>query len=103
MITRSNFKQECSRMRTARSLPYMGVSVLGGVSVQKGLCQGDRMWTETPQKEHGTRDPLCKEYGTRDRDPLWKEYGTRDRDPPERTWDQAARQEVTSYRDPLPP
>ena len=35
-----------------------------------------------------------------DRDP-WKKHGTRDRDPPkERTWDQAARQEVTSYREP---
>ena len=87
-------------MRTARSLPYMGVSVLGG-SVQKSLCQGDKMWTETPQKEHGTRDPLWKEYGTRDRDP--RKYMGPETDPPERTWDQAARQEVTSYRNPLPP
>ena len=31
------------------------------------------------------------------------ELGTRDRDLPERTLDQAARQEVTSYREPLPP
>ena len=36
------------------------------------------------------------------RDPFWKEHGTRDRDAPEGTWDQTARQEVTSYRDPLP-
>ena len=36
-------------------------------------------WTETPQKEHGTGR----------------------RDPREGTWDKAARQEVTSYRDPL--
>ena len=34
-----------------------------------------------------------------DRDPQ-KEHGTRDRDSLEGTWDQAARQEVTSYRDP---
>ena len=31
---------------------------------------------------------------------LPKEHGTRDRDPLEGTWDQVARQEVTSYRDP---
>ena len=49
-------------------------------------------WTETPLG----RDPL-------DRDPPKKEHGTRDRDPQERTWDQAARQEVTSYRDPPSP
>ena len=34
----------------------------------------------------------------------WKEPGTRDRDPPpEGTWDQAARQKVTSYTDHPPP
>ena len=36
--------------------------------------------------------------------PLPEEHRIRDRDPPEGTWDQAVRQEVTSYRDqPTPP
>ena len=34
--------------------------------------------------------------------PPWKEHGTRDRDPPKGSWDQTQREEVTSYRDPLP-
>ena len=34
--------------------------------------------------------------------PHQKEQGTRDRDPLEGTWDQASRQEVTSYGDPPP-
>ena len=46
--------------------------------------------------------PPPKEHGISDRDPPLKEHGTRDRDPPEGTWDQAARQEVISYRAPLP-
>ena len=38
------------------------------------------------------------------RDPPWKEHGARDRDPLEGTWDQAAKQEVISYREsPSPP
>ena len=41
---------------------------------------------------HGGRPPCRKT-------PL--EYGTRLRDPLEGTWDQAARHEVTSYKDPL--
>ena len=79
-------------------------------------------WIETPPRQR----PSQKEHGTRDRDPHrrsmgpgsetgsdimrppgyrppWKEHGTRDRDPLEGTWDQAAKQEVTSYRNPLPP
>ena len=43
--------------------------------------------------------------GVYDRDPMdkdpQKEHGINDRDPPEGTWDRAARQEVTSYRDPM--
>ena len=90
-------RMHSSRMRTAHSLPGRGGSLFGrGVSVQG--CQ----WH--PPKEHGTRDkdPPWKEHGTKDRDPPWKEHGTRDRDPLEGTWAQAAREEVTSYRDPLP-
>ena len=59
---------------------YLGVSVQGGLC-PGGLCPGISFRTETFQKEHATRD----------------------RDPPEGTWDRAARQEVTSYRNPLPP
>ena len=48
------------------------------------------------------RYPL--EMNPLDRDPLTetpqKEHGTRDREPPQGTWDQAARHEVTSHRDP---
>ena len=47
-------------------------------------------WTENPPRKNmrpGTETP-------------WKEHGARDRGPLEGTWDQAARQEVTSYRDP---
>ena len=73
-------------MRTIRSLPYrVGVSV-------RGFSVRETPWIETPVKEHGTRD----------RDPLQKEHGTRDRTPLEGTWYQAARQEVKSYREPLP-
>ena len=55
-------------------------------------------WTETPgQRPSLDRDPHCGQ-----RLP-WKEHGTRDRDPlSEGTWDQAAGQEVTSYKDPSP-
>ena len=78
-----------SRMRTARSLPYSGVSVQR-VSVQGGLCPGGLC----PGGLHpGGLCPgsLCQGK------PL-------DRDPLEGTWNQAARQEITSYRDPyLPP
>ena len=66
-------------MRTARSLPYGGGLCLGG------LCTGESLLGSPP-----TENPC-------------KEHGTRDRDPPEGIWDQAARQEVTSYRDHLPP
>ena len=45
-------------------------------------------WTETPWAEI----PWIETP--------WKEHGIRDRDPLEGRWDQAARQEVTSYRDP---
>ena len=54
-------------------------------------------WTETPPEQRSLLD----------RDPwIWtppppKEHGTKDRDPSEGIWDHAARQEVTSYRDPL--
>ena len=65
----------------------------------------DPLLTETPPD----RDPLLTETPM-DRDPPplltettpQKEHGTRDRDPLEGTWDQEARQEVTSYRDPPP-
>ena len=70
-----------------------------------GLCLGGGSLTETSLN----RDPLIREppsgqtspVGTEthlDREPQ-KEHWTRDRDPPEGTWDQTARQEVTSYRD----
>ena len=51
-----------------------------GVSVQGVSLSRSTPWTETPWKEHGTkdRDPQ-KEHGTRDRDP-WKEHGTRQPD-----------------------
>ena len=73
-------------------------------------------WTGTPLE----RDPLDRDF-PRQRPPgqrphwretpwtettwtetLWKEHGTRHRDPLEGTWDHAARQEMTSYRDPPP-
>ena len=64
----------------------------GGVSVQGVSLSRSTPWTETPWKEHGTkdRDPQ-KEHGTRDRDP-WKEHGTRQ---PDRKWHH--------NRDPSPP
>ena len=70
-------------MRPARSLPYGGGGLcLEGIcpaegSLCRGVSQGD------PRKEHETRD----------RDTPQKET------PLEGTWDQAVRQEVTSYRD----
>ena len=69
-----------SRMHTACSSPY------GGLSYRD-------LWTETPQPETSL-----------DRTPLWtetlqKEHGTIDRDLPQGAWDQAARQDMTSYRD----
>ena len=67
-----------SRMRTARYLPY------------KGLCpEGVSVWVVSVRENLQTE--TC-----------WKEHGTRDRDPLEGTWDQAARQGVTSYKDPFP-
>ena len=60
-------------MRTTRSSPYGGVLWPWGTLGQRPLR------TETPQTETpGQRPPL------------------------EGTWEQAARQEMTSYRDPLP-
>ena len=61
-------------MRTANSSLYGG----------GGVCLWGVSMTETPM----------------DKDPQ-KEHGINDRDPSEGTWDQAARQEVTSYRDPM--
>ena len=70
-------------MRNTQSSPYGG----------GGLCSGGISLTETapgqrPQKEHGTSHRDSQ-----------KEHGTSHRDPPEGTWDQAARQELPSYRD----
>ena len=77
-------------MRTTHSLLYREVSVQGGLH-PRGM--GVSVKEISPPKEHGISD----------RDPLpLKEHGTRDRDPPEGTWDQAARQEVISYRAPSP-
>ena len=67
-------------MRTARSLPYGGGGFYPGVSLT------GTPWTETPWTDPLSRDPQ-------------KEHVTRDRDLLEETWDQADRQEVTSYRD----
>ena len=82
-----NTRMHSSRMRTARSLLYQGVS--RGVSVQGSLCPGGSLSRgvsvrKTPWKEHGTRgrDPQEK-HGTRDRGPQ-KKHVTRDRDPPRR-------------------
>ena len=92
-------------MRAAHFLPGRGlcpgslcrvgsVSIfryLGGISVCGGLCLGvsvrETLQTETPWKEHGTRDrdPPRKEHGTRDRDPPWKEHWTREKYPQEGT------------------
>ena len=49
--------------------------------------------TETPLQRPPRQRPWTKNP--------WKEHGARNRDWLEGTWDQAARQEVTSYRDPL--
>ena len=105
-------------MSTARSLPY------GGCLSKVVLCQGDPQ-TETPRWNIGpeTETPW-KEHGTRDRDPLEATWDQRQRPPgsnmgPETettqevtltqrqrplewTWNQAARQEVTLYRDTPP-
>ena len=67
-----NTRMHSSRMRTAPSSPY-----------RKSLSVGETPWIETPLD----RDPP----GQR---PPWTETPIR------RTWDQAARQEVTSCRDP---
>ena len=64
------------------------VSVQGGLCLG-GLCQGDPS-TETSLE--GTWDQRQKPQ---------KEHGTRDRTTPRRNIGPAARQEVTSYRDPL--
>ena len=123
---RINTRMHSSRMRTARSLLYRGASVWGGlypggslsrgVSVRGDLCPGKSLSGRhpgrnmgphgtrgrDPQKKHGTRDRgPRKKHGTRDRGPQ-KKHVTRDRDPQKGTWDQATRQEVTSYRDPSP-
>ena len=66
-------RNHSSRMCTAHSSLYRGGSASGGCLWQRPP------WTKTPQKEHGIND----------------------RDPPEGTWDRAARQEVTSYIDPI--
>ena len=71
-----------SRMRTARYSPYTG------------LCLGVSL-TEIPLD----RDTPRRNMGPETETP-WKEHGTRDRDPLEGTWDQ--RQKGVTYRDPSP-
>ena len=75
-----------SRMRTTCCLLYGG---WGGVC-DKGP-PGQRPPRQRPrgQRPHWTENP-------------WKEHRTRDRDPIKGTWDQTAKQDVTSYRDLLP-
>ena len=80
-------------MRTTHFLLYSWGLCPGGVSIQGGLCQGT--WDQRQR-------PLLKEHGTRDRDPSWRNMGPETEIPSEGTWDQAARQEVTSYKVPLP-
>ena len=86
-------RMHSSRMRTARSLPYLWGSLSGGLP-------GQRPWTETPRTETprtetppdrdppGQRPPRTETPPDRDppdRDPM-------DRNPQtEGTWDQAAR------------
>ena len=73
-----------SRMHTASSLPY-GASLSGGPPCTD--TPGQRPpWADTPRQR-----PPWQEHGTRDSRPAW-----------EGIWDQAVRQEVTLYRDPLP-
>ena len=67
-----------SMMRATHSLPHRGLCL--GVSVQGSLFRGSVTRGVSVQKDHGIRD----------------------RFPLKTTWDQAARQEVISYRDPIP-
>ena len=80
-------------MYTTRSSLYGGVSVVGGSPWQRPP------WTETlpgqrpPGQSHSWTETPWKEHGTRDRDPLegtWEEG----------IWDQATKQEMASYRGP---
>ena len=72
-----------------------------GVFVSGCLCQGD-----LPDRDPRDRDPLDRDppdQNPLDRDPPGRNMGPgTDTPPPEGTWDQAARQEVTSYRNPPP-
>ena len=98
LIQTVSTRMHSTRMCTVRSLLYRGtlcprgspsrrwVSLSSG-SLSRGLCQGS----------------LCPGTWEQRQRPPWKEHGTRDRNPPEGKWDQAARHEVASYRDPLPP
>ena len=54
-------------------------------------------WTQTETPQTQMKIPWTQTETPR---PWWKEHGMRDRDPLGGTWDQAPRQEVTSYRDP---
>ena len=90
-------KKHSSRMRTVRSSPYGR-----GGSFVRGLCQGDS-WTETPrQRSPRQRPPRHRPYPWTETPPPRRNMGPGTETPTDGTWGQAVRQEVTSYRDPLP-
>ena len=106
--TNRKTRMHSSRMRTIRSSPYGG-SLSGRpqtetsqtkTTLDRDLPPGQRSpWTKIPQQwPHGHRPPWT--LTPIEQRPPWKEHETRDWDHSEGTWDQAARQEVTSYRDP---
>ena len=83
-----NTRIHSSRMRTARSLLYRGVSVWGGL-YPGDLCpeeslSGEISVRKTPGRNMGPEaETPRKKHGTRDRGPQ-KKHVTRDRDPPRR-------------------
>ena len=65
-----------------------------------GLCPGEFLSGRGSLSIQGVSGSLSRGWGSVRETHL--EHETRDGDPPEGTWDQAARQEVISYREPFP-
>ena len=107
---RKNLKprMHSSRMLSAHSLPYRGSLYREGLCFRGfclgGLCPGGLCPEGLCPEGHLSkgRGSLSVQWGLGQGDTPREEHGTRDKDPLERTWDQAGRQEVTSYKDPLP-
>ena len=83
-----------------------GALCLGvGVSVQGGLCPGGSLSGDPPPRKRPSEGPETETLSGRNMGPETetpqKEHGTRDRDPLEGIWDQAARQKWHHTETPL--